>query len=218
MKVLEEEDLSLLLCFKACLVTTRGIVYVSMIEDGLSQPNDSTEETLSTMSAENLGEHLYNSYYTPLFRYLYFRVRNHDDAEDLAQTVFVKAFNSLKEGMWNGAGGIKYLFTIARNTLIDHYRRAKHVAIASDELIESFADLVATDGPVEERERRELIASGLKVLRDTEAEAVNLRYIADMDYDAIAVIMGKRPDAVRQLVHRGLKTLRKFLEEGGLLD
>ena len=189
-----------------------------MIEDGLSQQNDPAEETLSSLSLEALGEHLYKTHYKPLFRYLYFRVRNHDDAEDLAQTVFVKAFNSLKEGMWNGAGGIRYLFTIARNTLIDHYRRAKHVAIASDELIESCADLMATDEPVIEREHRELIAAGLKVLRDAEAEAVNLRYIADMDYDAIAAIMGKRPDAVRQLVHRGLKTLRKFLEDGNLLD
>lgn len=189
-----------------------------MIEDGLLQPNDSAEETLSSLSVEELGEKLYKTHYTPLFRYLYYRVRNQDDAEDLAQTVFVKAFNSLKEGMWNGAGGIKYLFTIARNTLIDHYRRAKHVAIASDELIESFADLIATDEPVREREKREMIAVGLKVLREAEAEAVNLRFMSDMDYDAIAAIMGKRPDAVRQLVHRGLKTLKKFFNDEGLFD
>lgn len=165
-----------------------------------------------------LGERLYVSHYTPLYRYLFFRLRNKRDAEDLAQTVFVKAFASLKNGIWDGAGDIHYLFTIARNTLIDHFRRGKHSPITSDELIESCADTVITSAPVEEREHRELIANGLGKLKSSEAEALNLRYLADMGYGEIAQIMGKREDAIRQLVHRGLKSLRGYLESEGLLD
>ena len=47
----------------------------------------------------DLGEKLYVSHYTPLYRYLFFRLRNKRDAEDLVQTVFVKAFASLKDGI-----------------------------------------------------------------------------------------------------------------------
>ncbi len=165
-----------------------------------------------------LGEKLYVSHYTPLYRYLFFRLRNKRDAEDLAQTVFVKAFASLKQGIWDGAGDIHYLFTIARNTLIDHFRRSKHAPITSDELIESTADSVTTNAPVEEREHRELIAAGIGKLRPAEAEAVTLRYLSDMEYSDVARIMGKREDAVRQLVHRGLRSLREHLEKDGLLD
>ncbi len=167
---------------------------------------------------KQLGEKLYVSHYTPLYRYLFFRVRNKRDAEDLAQTVFVKAFASLKGGIWDGAGDIHYLFTIARNTLIDHFRRSKHTPITSDELIESTADLVTTSAPVEEREHRELVALGISKLKEAEAEAVSLRYLSDMEYSDIARLMGKREDAVRQLVHRGLKSLRHHLEQEGLLD
>ena len=166
----------------------------------------------------DLGEKLYVSHYTPLYRYLFFRLRNKRDAEDLVQTVFVKAFASLKDGIWDGAGDIHYLFTIARNTLIDHFRRGKHAPIASDELIESCADSVTTQAPMEEREHRELIASGLSKLKPAEAEAITLRYLSDMDYGEVARIMGKREDAVRQLVHRGLKSLRAHLEDEGLLE
>jgi RNA polymerase sigma-70 factor (ECF subfamily) len=165
-----------------------------------------------------LGERLYVSHYTPLYRYLFFRLRNKRDAEDLVQTVFVKAFCSLKDGVWDGAGDIHYLFTIARNTLIDYFRRGKHAPITSDELIESFADSVTTSAPVEERENRELIALGIGKLKPAEAEAVTLRYLSDMDYGEIAKLLGKREDAVRQLVHRGIKSLRIHLESTGLLD
>jgi len=176
------------------------------------------EEERAPEDIQALGERLYVSHYTPLYRYLFFRVRNKRDAEDLVQTVFVKAFASLKDGVWDGAGDIHYLFTIARNTLIDHFRRGKHAPITSDELIESTADLVTTSGPVEEREHRELIAVGIQKLKPAEAEAVTLRYMADMEYGDIARLMQKREDAVRQLVHRGLKSLKHHLEESGLLE
>ncbi len=178
----------------------------------------SHEENHSEESVRQLGEKLYVSHYTPLYRYLFFRLRNKRDAEDLAQTVFVKAFASLKHGIWDGAGDIHYLFTIARNTLIDHFRRSKHVPITSDELIEATADTVTTSAPVEEREHRELVALGISKLKAAEAEAVTLRYLSDMEYSDIARLMDKREDAVRQLVHRGLKSLREHLEQDGLLD
>jgi len=185
-----------------------------MIENDSLRENDPGHE----VAIRALAERLYVSHYTPLYRYLFFRLRNRSDAEDLTQTVFVKAFCSLKSGMWDGGGDIHYLFTIARNTLIDYFRRAKHTPIASDELIESRADKLTTGAPVEERERKELIAAGIAKLREAEAEAVTLRYLADMEYGAIAKLMGKREDAVRQLVHRGIKSLKGHLSEEGLLN
>lgn len=178
----------------------------------------SLQENHTEEDVRALGERLYVSHYTPLYRYLFFRLRNKRDAEDLAQTVFVKAFASLKNGIWDGAGDIHYLFTIARNTLIDYFRRGKHAPITSDELIESCADTVTTSAPVEEREHRELIAHGLEKLKPAEAEALTLRYLSDMEYGEMAKIMDKREDAVRQLVHRGLKSLKAHLENEGLLD
>lgn len=184
-----------------------------MTNEAPLQLNNSEKET-----PEALAERLYISHYTPLYRYLFFRVHNKRDAEDLAQTVFVKAFSALKKGIWDGAGDIHYLFTIARNSLIDHFRRSKHLPISSDELVESTADFVTTSAPIEEREHAELVALGLSYLNENEAEAVSLRYLADMEYETIAKIMGKKEDAVRQLVHRGIKSLRIHLKDEGAFD
>ncbi len=48
-------------------------------------------------------------------------------------------------------------------------------------------------------------------LRSNESEAIRLRFFSDLDYRTIAKIMGKREDAVRQLVHRGLRSLKELL-------
>jgi RNA polymerase sigma-70 factor (ECF subfamily) len=158
-------------------------------------------------------EELYAAYYDRIHRYFSFRLLNKSDAEDLAQTVFLKVFTSLKKRIWDGAGGIYYIFTIARNTLIDHFRRGKHAMIVSDELIEGVADTMTTAGPIETREQHEMLTTAMEGLHQGEVDAVTLRFFGDLDYRAIAKIMGKREDAVRQLVHRGLRSLRAKLAD-----
>lgn len=158
-----------------------------------------------------IGEMLYSTYYTRIHRYFSFRIFDKCEAEDLAQTVFLKIFLSLKNGLWEGTGDICYIFTVARNTLIDYFRRSKHALIISDELVDLFADSVTTSGSSEQSEQRELILCAMKDLRNEEVEAVTLRFFEDMEYSHIAKIMKKNECAVRQLVHRGLKALKVSL-------
>ena len=91
-----------------------------------------------------LGEMLYTAYYTRIHRYFSFRIFDKYEADYLAQTVFLKIFASLKSGLWEGTGGICYIFTVARNTLIDYFRKNKHASIASDTLVDIFSDSVST--------------------------------------------------------------------------
>ena len=161
---------------------------------------------------DSFGELLYTEYYNRIYRYFSFRLFDKCEAEDLAQTVFLKIFTSLKKGVWEGAGDLRYIFTVARNTLIDYFRRGKHASIVSNELVDAFADSVTSTSGIEEREQREHIATAMQGLRAEEVRAVSLRFFADMEYPAIAKVMDKREDAVRQLVHRGLKSLRANLQ------
>jgi len=178
-----------------------------------------TTELFTVLSVESeeairaLGEQLYLDHYATLYRYLYARLHSKYDAEDLAQTVFVKAYTSLKKGLWDGGGDIYYLFTIARNTLIDYFRRNRHTPIASDELIAGLTDTVITSAPGEEREQREYMSGVLDKLRPSEGKAVEFRFFNDMEYREIAEKMHKREEAVRQLVHRGLKSMREYLQQ-----
>lgn len=166
-------------------------------------------------TSETLGEKMYKNHYTKIHRYFSFRIFDKCEAEDLAQTVFLKIFRSLKSGLWEGAGDVAYIFTVARNTLIDHFRRGKFASIVSDDLVENFSDSIMSSDTMdhsEQREQREMLASAMKGMRKAEGEAVTLRFLSDMEYPMIAKIMKRKEDAVRQLVHRGLKSLRLVLQ------
>ena len=64
-------------------------------------------------------EALYNEFFTPLFRYLFFRTKDYNIANDLAQTSFLKFLRQDKKAL-EKEYAVKLLFTIARNTLIDY--------------------------------------------------------------------------------------------------
>ena len=167
----------------------------------------------SSININSVLEEIHGECYARIFRYFSFRLSSKENAEDLTQTVFLKIYASLKNGIWNGQGHVQYIFTVARNTLIDHFRRNKHVTIASDEIVQSFVDTCSTSSPIEEREMREMITDAMSNLKENEVTAINLRFFSDLDYRTIAKIMGKREDAIRQLVHRGLRSLKGYLEK-----
>lgn len=183
--------------------------YALPLATPIAQAENRLEETPEhKLQMERIGELLYKAYYRRIERYFSFRIFEKHEAEDLAQTVFLKIFASLRKGQWEGSGGICYIFTVARNTLIDYFRRRKHALVVSDELVEAFADSTFADDSIERTEQKELILSAMRDLRKEEVEAVILRFFSDMEYPAIAKIMKKKEEAVRQLVHRGIKALK----------
>lgn len=159
-----------------------------------------------------LVEGYYVSYYARVHKYFHYRLSDKQRADDLVQTVFLKVCTSLKRGVWDGKGDISYIFTIARNTLIDHFRHNKHVEITSDEVVEAIADTVSASDAMEQREQHEMILSSMQGLSVHEAKAVSHRFFDDMAYCTIAKKMNKTEASVRQIVHRGLKAMKLTLE------
>ena len=68
---------------------------------------------------------LYSKYFVPVFRYIYLRLKNKEEAEDLAQTVFLRVYKSLTRFRDQGKEPLAYFFTIARNAIIDYWRKKK---------------------------------------------------------------------------------------------
>lgn len=104
-----------------------------------------------------------------------------------------------------------YIYTVARNLLYDHFRRLKSrgAPIVSDELIAFSVDSVRTDDPLLQREDAEKVADLLKkIKREPERLAVMYRFLEELSYEEIAVKMGKKESAVRQLVCRGIGRMR----------
>jgi RNA polymerase sigma-70 factor, ECF subfamily len=158
---------------------------------------------------------LYQLYLTPVFRYLFSQTKNRELAEDLSQTVFIKALQHLENSPRESSRGseIAYFFAIAKTTLIDFWRKKKETVIL-DEHSETMRTLVdERAGALEnltEKEHQLLVEKGLAILNEKEREVLVLRFLNDYSHREIAALLGKNEAAIRQLQCRGLKTLRKY--------
>lgn len=141
-----------------------------------------------------------------------------DEAEDLAQEIFIKVFQTLRS--YDAAQGTfaAWLNRVARNHLVDHYRRTRKDRVASslDEQPALVADRPAPGaGPtarVETRERRELLQGGLNQLSPDLREAVILRDLHDLDYEEIAQVLGVPVGTVKSRINRGRLELARVLK------
>lgn len=123
-----------------------------------------------------------------------------DEADDIAQNVFLSAYKNLHTLRDYNAVG-PWLAMIARNYSNEFYRREK----PTEELPE---DLTHTDAP--ETEAREIL-SAIRSLPEAYKETLILRLVEGMTGPEIAAQTGLTPESVRVNLHRGMKLLRRKL-------
>lgn len=175
----------------------------------LCQADDTALAAAAATQPEALAE-LFERYYDRVFRYVYHRVSNRWDAEDITSLVFVRVAESLPGFQPDRGTFAPWLFRIARNAIIDMYRRRRfttHFAHDLDDMSDEHCDQhlhLTLD--------REHLEAGLAVLPDDQRDVIVLRFIADLDYDEIGAIMSRTEPAIRMLVHRGLRRLRQVYE------
>ncbi len=149
------------------------------------------------------------SVYVKVYHYLYYRVRNKDDAEDLTSEVMIKMVKALKNQHGNF---IAWIYRIARNTLIDYYRKEE----TKEEI--SYENL-SQEIPVEEEPKEILRIDRLKEaithLTKEQADVITLKFIQEYDNSEIARIMGKSVGAIKVLQYRALKALRDYFRKKG---
>ena len=141
-----------------------------------------------------------------------------EEAEDVTQEVFIKVFQTLKT--YHAAQGSfgTWLNRVARNHLVDHYRRARKDRVTSsleDELTEAEqqpSPHMEPTGQVESRERREVLQQGLDKLSPDLREAVILRDLHDLDYEEIAQVLSVPQGTVKSRINRGRLELGRVLK------
>ena len=129
---------------------------------------------------------MYDEYFDDVYRYVYVKTGNRWDAEDIVSETFRKAyekFSSLQEGTKSKS----WLLTIARNNVIDFYRKKKGVLIGEN--IEFYFTPVPFEDPLEQSNEIDCLKKSLEHLPKEELEIVNLRYFADLKFKEIATIL-----------------------------
>ena len=142
---------------------------------------------------------LYDQFATSIYRYLYSRVGNQVDAEDLTAQTFLTVLEKLPR--YRERGNFKaWLFTIARNKAMDHFRTARtEVYLDTTEIPFEQGDLLAK---VIQTEQVQRLSALIGTLAEPERELLRLRYIANLSFAEMAAIFGKRQDAVKKSLYR----------------
>jgi RNA polymerase sigma-70 factor (ECF subfamily) len=154
--------------------------------------------------------YLYRAYVRPIYRYLYSRVGQTGDAEDLTSQVFTEALESLPRYRHRGHF-IAWLFSIARHRLLNYQHRCPpEIDIEVAERQES-PGLDPLSQVVKGEERSSLLKI-IQSLKEEEQNLLQLRFIAEMNYAEIGALLGRSEDAVKKQVYRLLNRLESQLE------
>jgi RNA polymerase sigma-70 factor, ECF subfamily len=163
-------------------------------------------------NAEAFGQ-LYDAYMERIYRFVYFRVEDQQTAEDITSQVFLRAWNNLDRFRLGRTPYLAWLYTIAHNAVIDHYRTRKVTTALEDVRLSQpdYAEVV--DNEIDIEVEMKSIKSAMQTLTGDQQQVLMLKFIEGMSNDEIARHLGKREGAVRALQMRGLRALAKQLEE-----
>ncbi len=155
---------------------------------------------------------LYREQLPRVYNYFRYRVGPGPEAEDLTSITFEKAWRARNRYRRDLASFSTWLFTVARNVAIDHYRQRRHHVP-----LEEAADVPAGPTPEEVAERRsdaEQLGRLVEGLPERERELLSLKYGAGLTNRAIARVSGLSETNVGTILHRTIQGLRADWKEG----
>ncbi|MCC6189074.1 MAG: sigma-70 family RNA polymerase sigma factor [Anaerolineales bacterium] len=170
------------------------------------------EDASLVLAAQNDPTHflaLYDRWATRVYRYFLHRLGQVAAAEDLTSALFLSAYQALPRYRHRGHFPA-WLFTIARNLLVEHYRKRQH-----EVPFELARHLTAASEPAADFDRDneiQLLVGLVRRLPEAEQELIRLRYVAGLSFADMGVVVNKRPDAVKKSLYRLQARLQSLLE------
>ena len=152
-------------------------------------------------------DRIYTEYSGKVMGYIRARIRSSAEAEDLHSEVFEKILKKIGEFDPSKASLNTWIFTITRNTVIDHFRRAK----PSEELDENLSDNVELDEDLLNSETLSELAAALKRLPEQMRDIIVLRYYDGKPLTEIADLMNLSYGAVKLRHQNAVLMLRQAL-------
>ncbi len=150
---------------------------------------------------------LYLRHYLSIYRYLYYRTGDALTAEDLTSEVFIKMVRALPSYRPGIVPFQAWLFQIARNMAIDHYRRSQHYTLVElDENLDGNGPDM--DSMVDFKLTSVDLVEGLKKIEETQRDVLVLRFVEGLAINETALVLHKSIDAVKALQRRGLQALK----------
>jgi RNA polymerase sigma-70 factor (ECF subfamily) len=147
-----------------------------------------------------------------LYRFVYYKVQNREEAEDITQETYIKAISYIQKNNVNIDKYVSFLKTVSLNVLRDRWRKSKRMGQSVN-----FDDINSFESAVEDHSQilaqREIVENALSRLNEEQRSIIELRILKGYSVADTAKKTGKTESNVRVLQHRALQILASLLKE-----
>ena len=167
-----------------------------------------------TASNRETFAELYEEFMPKVFRYIQYRVNSRQLTEDLTSTVFEKALTNFSKYSSDKASFSTWIFSIARNTVIDHYRaQGRKQTVSLEEVVDISSKDSSAEEELERKEELRKLREGLSGLSREEQEIISLKFGSEMNNRQIAKMLGLSESNVGTKLYRAVRKLRDSFQE-----
>ncbi|MGI6425653.1 MAG: RNA polymerase sigma factor [Tepidanaerobacteraceae bacterium] len=148
----------------------------------------------------------------PLYRFIYYKVQNREEAEDITQETYVKTLNHLKKNKLPQENFLGFMKTVSLNIIRDRWRKKKRRGVLVN-FQEINPEETACSAKENDIAQRLLLESALAKLSQEQQTILDLRIIKGYSVAETAKLLGKTEGAVRTAQYRALQALAKIMDE-----
>lgn len=156
-------------------------------------------------------EEICSSTWKDVYRFIYYKVGNREEAEDITQETYAKALDFLQREPAVIDNYNNYLKTIAMNILRDQWRKKSRMGVLLD-IEEINAEELATEDFTEASAKRDLIEAAMNKLNLEERRVIELRIVKGYSTSETARVLGKKESNIRVMQYRALQALAAILK------
>ncbi|GIS68709.1 MAG: DNA-directed RNA polymerase sigma-70 factor [Chloroflexota bacterium] len=194
-------------------MSREGAIHVNR-EKKLNKDQIDRYVVLAQKGESSAFEALYDHFYDQIFRYIAFKTSDSLIAEDLTEDVFLRMLESIRKFKPQGHPFSSWLFRIAHNRVIDHYRkRGRDKNVPLDTILTTVGESQSTlDTYVETKLAMREVNQAMENLTDLQREVLNLRFAGGLSIKETAEAVNRNENSVKALQHSAVKKLRVLLE------
>lgn len=161
--------------------------------------------------------HWYDQYSMIIYKYIFKLIQDQQQAEDLTQDTFLKAYTYL-EGSRQVDYPKTFLYRVAHNLTVDYIRKQKPIQLVKDFFLHQKDPKPSVESIVETRESSQILYDGLNSLKFSYRQVIVLRKIEELSTRETGHILGWSESKVKSTLSRGMKSLQKYLTKEGVKD
>lgn len=154
---------------------------------------------------------LYDHYHPMIYRFVVVKVGRREEAEDIVHQVFLAAWQNIRSYEHRGYPFSSWLYQIARNQVIDHYRAKKNETSIDNVDPEYFASTAVAELTLPTKLEMESVHQAIQQLKPDYQDVIIMRFIEDVSLKETATALGKSEGAIKLMQHRAIKELQKIL-------